>query len=123
MTQRMSSGGPYEDLIGYSRAVLAGPFVLVSGCTSTADGAYEQTLAAFAVAERALNDAGLQRADVVRTRMYLTDIALWEEVGRAHRELFADVRPAATMVAVSALIDPRMLVEVEAVAHKPGSGW
>jgi len=115
--RRISSGGPYEDMIGYSRAVVAGPFVHVSGCTSTVDGAYEQTLAAFAVAERALTEAGLQRADVVRTRMYVTDIALWEEVGRAHGELFADVRPAATMVAVTALLDPRMLVEVEVDAY------
>ncbi len=118
MSRRISSGGKYEDVIGYSRAVAAGPFVWVSGCTSTAGGAYEQTLAAFAVAQRALAEAGLERADVVRTRMYVTDIAIWAEVGRAHAELFADVRPASTMVAVTALIDPRMLVEVEVDAYR-----
>ncbi len=118
MVRRIPSGGPYEDLIGYARAVVAGPFVFVSGCTSTVDGAYAQTIEAFAVAERALAEAGLTRADVVRTRMYVTDIALWEEVGRAHGELFGAVRPATTMVAVAALIDPQMLVEVEVDAFR-----
>jgi len=83
--RRIASGGPWEDTIGYSRAVVAGPFVLVSGCTSLADGAYAQTLAAIEVAEQALARAGVGRADVVRTRMYLTEIAFAEEVGRAHR--------------------------------------
>ncbi len=118
MIRRIPSGGPYEDLIGYSRAVVAGPFVIVSGCTSTVGGAYEQTLAAVAVAERALIEAGCTLADVVRTRMFITDVALWEEVGRAHGELFAEVRPASTMVAVTALLDPRMLVEVEVDAYR-----
>ncbi|MGB9377610.1 MAG: RidA family protein [Mycobacteriales bacterium] len=118
MNRRISSDSAYADLVGYARAVVAGPFVFVSGCTSTVDGAYEQTLAAFAVAERALAQAGLGRADVVRTRMYVTDIGLWEEVGRAHRELFDAVRPATTMLQVSALIDPRMLVEVEVDAYR-----
>ena len=118
MIRRIASGGPYEDLIGYSRAVAAGPFVMVSGCTSTADGAHGQTLAAFAVAERALAEAGLTLADVIRTRMFVTDIGLWEEVGRAHSQLFHEIRPAATMVAVTALVDPRMVVEVEVVAYR-----
>lgn len=118
MIRRISSGGPYEDQIGYSRAVVAGAFVLVSGCTSTVDGAYEQTIGAFEVAERALAEAGLTLHHVVRTRMFVTDIALWEEVGRAHRKLFGEVRPAATLVAITALIDPRMLVEVEVVAYR-----
>ena len=117
MIRRISSGGPYEDVIGYSRAVVAGPFVLVSGCTSLADGAYRQTIEAFAVAARALAEAGFALPDVVRTRMFVTDISLSDEVGRAHGGLFADIRPAATMVAVSALIDPRMLVEVEVMAY------
>ncbi len=121
MIRRISSGGPYEDVIGYSRAVVAGPFVLVSGCTSTVDGPYEQTLAAFGVAERALAEAGFTLADVIRTRMFVTDIERWEDVGRAHGELFRDIRPAATMVEVSALIDPRMLVEVEVVAYREPS--
>ncbi len=121
MIERISSGGPYEDIIGYSRAVVAGPFVFVSGCTSTVDGVYEQTLGAFGVAERALGQAGFTLHDVVRTRMFVTDISRWEDVGRAHGELFGDVRPAATMVEVSRLIDPRMLVEVEVVAYRERS--
>ncbi len=118
MIRRISSGGPYEDVIGYSRAVVAGPFVFVSGCTSTVDGGYAQAIDAFGVAGRALAEAGLSLSDVVRTRMFVTDISLADEVGRAHGELFAEIRPAATMVAVSALIDPRMLVEVEVVAYR-----
>ena len=124
--RRISSGGPWESVVGYSRAVVAGPFVLVAGSTSTVDGevrhegdAYAQTLEAFGVVRRALEDAGLSLADVVRTRMYLKDIRDSDAVGRAHSELFDAVRPAATMVEVSGFVDPRMLVEVEADAYKP----
>lgn len=124
--RRISSGGPWEDTVGYSRAVVAGPWVLVSGSTSTIDGevrhegdAYAQTREAFGVVRRALEQAGLGLADVVRTRMYLADIDDQEAVGRAHCELFGDVRPAATMVEVSRFVDPRMLVEVEADAYRP----
>lgn len=126
MTTRISSGGPWEDVVGYSRAVVAGPFVLVAGSTSTVDGevrhegdAYAQTLEAFGVVRRALEQAGLSLADVVRTRMYVKDIRDSDAVGRAHSELFDAVRPAATMVEVSGFVDPRMLVEVEADAYKP----
>lgn len=121
MIRRIPSDGAYEDVIGYSRAVSAGPFVFVSGCTSTVDGVYEQTLDAFGVAARALSAAGLSLGDVVQTRMFVTDIAAWAEVGRAHGELFGDIRPAATMVGVAALIDPRMLIEVEVVAYREPS--
>lgn len=125
---RIGSGGPYEEQYGYVRAVVAGPFVLVSGTTATVDGEiqhegdpYGQTVAAFAVVERALAQAGATLADVVRTRLYLVHARDQDEVGRAHRELFGAHPPAATMVAVAALVDPRMLVEVEAVAYRPPS--
>jgi enamine deaminase RidA (YjgF/YER057c/UK114 family) len=121
----ISSGGPWEEVVGYSRAVVAGPWVLVAGSTSTVDGevvhegdAYAQTLEAFEVVRRALVQAGLDLVDVVRTRMYLKDIGDQDAVGRAHGELFGAIRPAATMVAVSGFVDPRMLVEVEVDAYR-----
>jgi enamine deaminase RidA (YjgF/YER057c/UK114 family) len=121
--RRLASGSPYEPVIGYSRAVVAGPWVLVAGTTGTVEGrvvgegdAYAQTVQAFRNVEAALASAGATLADVVQTRMFVTDIARWEEVGRAHRELFGDIRPVTAMLGVAALIDPAMLVEVEAVA-------
>lgn len=119
--------------MGYSRAVVAGPWVLVAGSTATVDGvvihpgdAYGQARAAFAVALTAVREAGLDVADVVRTRMYLRDIDDQEAVGRAHVEVFGAVRPAATMVAVAGFVDPAMLVEVEVDAYRasapPASG-
>jgi enamine deaminase RidA (YjgF/YER057c/UK114 family) len=123
--QRYGSGGQWEDTIGYARAVAAGPFVFVSGCTAMVDGAivhegdpHGQTVAAFRVVERALVAAGATLADVVRTRMFLTHARDSEAVGRAHRELFGEIRPAATMVVVSGLLDPQMLVEVEVDAYR-----
>jgi enamine deaminase RidA (YjgF/YER057c/UK114 family) len=123
--RRISSGGPWEDVVGYSRAVVAGPWVLVSGSTSTVEGqvrhegdAYAQTLEAFGVVRRALEQAGLGLEDVVRTRMYLADMSHEADVARAHSELFDLVRPAATMVAISGFVDPRMLVEVEVDAYR-----
>jgi enamine deaminase RidA (YjgF/YER057c/UK114 family) len=120
---RVSSGTPWEPVVGYSRAVRAGDTVYVSGCTATVEGevvavgdAYEQTRLALQVVVDALSRLGAEPRHVVRTRMYVTDISRWEEVGRAHGELFGDIRPATSMVEVSRLIDPRMLVEVEAVA-------
>ena len=128
--RKVSSGTPWESVVGYSRAVAAGDHIWVTGCTSVVDGkvvhegdAYEQTKQAIANIRWALRELDSDLADVVRTRIFVTDISRWEEYGRAHGEMFGDTMPATTMVQVSALIDPQMLVEVEAVAHKPGSGW
>jgi enamine deaminase RidA (YjgF/YER057c/UK114 family) len=127
--RRVSSGTRWEPIVGYSRAVAAGDYIFVSGCTSVAGAefvhpgdAYEQTVQAIANVAAALDGLGAGLADVVRTRLFVTDISRWQEYGRAHGEAFADVMPAATMIQVSGLIDARMLVEVEAVAYKPGSG-
>ena len=119
-----ATGSPWEPIVGYSRAIRVGSTVHVSGSTATdAQGAvvgvgdaYVQTLQALRKVERALVRAGATLRDVVRTRIYVTNIALWQDIGRAHRELLGDVRPACTMVQVAALVDPAMLVEIEAEA-------
>jgi enamine deaminase RidA (YjgF/YER057c/UK114 family) len=123
--RRISSGGPWESVVGYSRAVVAGPWVLVSGSTATVNGelqhvgdAYGQTIEAFGVVRRALEEAGMSLSDVVRTRMYLADMAHEADVARAHKELFDDVRPAATMVAISGFVNKDMLIEVEVDAYR-----
>lgn len=127
--RRISSSGPWEDAFGYSRAVqLPGGLVLVSGCTSVVDGRiaeggpYEQAVTAFGVGIKALTDLGLGAADVVRTRMYVTHAGDADDVGRAHKELFGAVRPAASMVVVAGLIDPSLVVEVELEAFRAPSG-
>ena len=119
----------WEPVVGYSRAVAAGDYVFVSGCTSIAGAdfvhpgdAYAQTKQAIANVGAALEQLGTGLADVVRTRIYVTDISRWEEHGRAHGEAFAGIMPATSMIQVSGLVDPRMLVEVEAIAYKPGIG-
>ena len=128
--RKISSGAPWEAVVGYSRAVAAGDNIWVTGCTSIVDGEvvhdgdpYEQTAQAIRNVAWALEQLDSSLDDVVRTRIFVTDISRWEEYGRAHGEAFGEVMPATSMVQVSALIDPRMMVEVEAVAYKPGSGW
>jgi enamine deaminase RidA (YjgF/YER057c/UK114 family) len=119
---------PWEGIVGYSRVVVRGDTAWVSGTTSIVDGvvahpgdAAAQTRQALATLRGALERAGFTIADVVRTRMFVTDISRWEEIGRVHGEVFGDVRPATSMLQVSALIDPAMLVEIEADAVR-GAG-
>jgi enamine deaminase RidA (YjgF/YER057c/UK114 family) len=119
MTQRrnVSSGAAYESIVGYSRAVRTGPYVAVAGTTGTGDDIAAQTRDALRRIEIALVELGASLSDVVRTRMYVTDISLWREVGAVHAEVFGDIRPVTTMVEASALISPELLVEIEADAY------
>ena len=124
--KKISSGGPWEQSIGYSRAVVAGPYIHVSGSTATVDGvlqhegdAYGQTKVAFELIQRALVEGGHSLSDIVRTRVYLSDAEDMDAVGRAHGELFGEIRPAATMLAGIKFINPAMLVEIEVDSYKP----
>ncbi|HEX4832927.1 MAG TPA: Rid family hydrolase [Trebonia sp.] len=136
MVRKVSSGAPWEESVGYSRAVAAGDYIFVSGCTSVQGGQIvhdgdpgAQAGQAIANVEAALAALGASLADVVRTRMFVTDMSCSAQVGAAHQAAFGPVRPATSMLAVAALIDPRLLVEVEAVAYRPapapgaGLGW
>lgn len=125
MEQRImvSTGSPWESIVGYSRAVRIGNRIEVSGTTAM-DGdlvvgendAYEQTVHALKIIEQSLAKLGAKMTDVVRTRMFVADISKWKEIGKAHGEFFREIRPVTTMVEVKALIDPRLLVEIEAEA-------
>jgi enamine deaminase RidA (YjgF/YER057c/UK114 family) len=129
--QNVKGTSPYEPIVGYSRAVRVGAQVFVAGTTAVGEDGkivgkgdpYAQALQCFRNIEKALHEVGANFRDVVRTRMYVTDITRWEAVGRAHGQIFRDIRPVATMVEVSRLIDPEMLVEieVEAVASELGT--
>ncbi|MFD2717343.1 RidA family protein [Hymenobacter monticola] len=129
MRQLISSGAPWEPLVGYSRAVRVGNVVEVAGTTAQ-DGdvitggaeVYAQTKRALEKIGDALAAAGASFADVVRTRIFVTDIGQWEAVGRAHGEVFGEIRPASSMLEVKALIDPHLLVEIEATAIITGEG-
>jgi enamine deaminase RidA (YjgF/YER057c/UK114 family) len=123
--QNISSGSKWEDIVGYSRAVRIGNVIEVSGTTTAVDengktlglnGPYEQTRLALGKIEKALKEGGASLKDVVRTRIFVTDISRWEAVGRAHGEFFKDIKPVNTMVEVKALISPELLVEIEATA-------
>lgn len=123
--ERISSGGPWEAVIGYSRAVKAGNYVHVSGTTATVDGtlqhegdAYGQTKVAFEVISKALDQVGYRLDNVVRTRVYLANAEDMDAVGKAHGELFAEIRPASTILAGLQFINPKMLVEIEVDAWK-----
>ena len=122
MRVNISSGSEFEAVVGYSRAVRTGPYVVVAGTTGTGADITAQTRDALQRITIALDEAGATLADVVRTRMFVTDMSRWRDVGRVHAEYFGDIQPVATMVEVSALISPELLVEIEVDAYVESDG-
>ncbi len=125
MRKNISSGAQWEDIVGYSRAVMINNQIEIAGTTATINGeikfpndAYKQTQCVLSIFKKILTDLGSSLEDVIRTRIYVTNIKDWELIGKAHGEFFKDIKPAATMVEVSALIDPTLVVEIEATAIK-----
>lgn len=119
---KISSQSEYEDLVGYSRAVRVGDHIAVAGTTGAGATMAEQARDALARIESALTQAGASMSDVVRTRMFVTDIRQWPAVGEVHAEVFGDIRPVATMVEVSALIAPELMIEIEVDAYVSDNG-
>jgi enamine deaminase RidA (YjgF/YER057c/UK114 family) len=115
----VSSGSPFEDQVGYARAVRMGPLVVVAGTTAPGDDVAAQAREALRRIESALRDCGASMTDVVRTRTFVTDITQWPDIAAVHAEAFGDIRPVTTMVEASALIAPDLLVEIEADAYVP----
>jgi len=123
----ISSGAKWEEIVGYSRAVILGNMVYIAGTTAIDENGevfgknnpYEQTIKALSIINESLERAGTSFDNVVRTRMYVTDISRWEEYGKAHGEIFRNIKPASTMVEVSALINPDMMIEIEVDAYIP----
>lgn len=120
---KISSGAKWEEIVGYSRALITGNRILISGTTSIEDGkitgkgdAYVQTKTILKKIEKVLTDSGFKLEDVIRTRIYVTDISKWKEVGKAHGEFFKSIKPVTSMVEIKSLIDKKMLVEIEAEA-------
>jgi enamine deaminase RidA (YjgF/YER057c/UK114 family) len=128
MIRRFAGSAPWEAIYGYSRVVVAGGWALTAGTTATVNGQvvhagdpYGQAHTAFTIALDALQEAGFERTSVVRTRMYVLDIGHQSEIGRAHHDLFGEIRPVATMVEVAALADPDHLIEVEVEGYRPAA--
>lgn len=120
---KISTGSAWEPVVGYSRAIRVGNRVEIAGTTATKNGeivglgdAYAQTVCVLEIIKESLEKVGAKLADVVRTRMFVTDISMWEEIGKAHGEFFRDIRPVSTMVEVRSLIEPELLIEIEAEA-------
>ena len=119
--RKVSSGSEFESIVGYSRAVRTGPHVAVAGTTGAGDDIATQARDALHRIDIALQEVGASMSDVVRTRMFVTDISMWGEVGKVHAEVFSDIRPVATLVEVSALISHELMVEIEVDAYVPES--
>ncbi|TPN88989.1 RidA family protein [Aquimarina algicola] len=111
--KKVSSGAPWEDIVGYSRAIQVGNTIEIAGTTAKGNDEYEQTHAIIKIAEKSLHELGADLSHVIRTRIYCTNIANWEKIGKAHGEFFRTVKPVSTMVEVSKLINPDILVEIE----------